>query len=52
LGQPGAGSAALPVTLPSDPGSSGVSLYPRAGFHDPAAAQSVSLSQGLELELG
>jgi hypothetical protein len=52
FGQPGAGALALPVTLPSDPGLTGVSLYLQAGFYDPAAVQSISLSQGLELELG
>jgi hypothetical protein len=51
-GLAGAGQAALPVTLPPDPGLSGVSFYLQAGFFDAAATQSISMSQGLEIELG
>jgi hypothetical protein len=51
-GVPGAGTLALPAVLPGDPALSGLSIYLQAAFHDTAAVQDVSLTQGLELEIG
>jgi len=51
-GQPGAGTLALPGALPPDAGLTGVSIFLQAGFSDAAAVKGVSLTQGLELEIG
>jgi hypothetical protein len=51
-GAAGAGSLSLPSALPPLPVLSGTSLYLQAGFSDAAAVQKVSLTQGLQLEIG
>jgi hypothetical protein len=51
-GVAGAGALTLPATLPAIPSLSGTSLYLQAGFGDSAAVKGVSLTQGLELEIG
>ena len=51
-GAPGAGSLTLPAALPGSPGLSGVSVFMQAAFQDLSAVQKVSLSQGLEMEIG
>jgi len=47
-GVAGAGSVALPATLP--PAIAGISLYLQAGFADAGAAQGASLSNGLRVQ--
>jgi hypothetical protein len=51
-GVAGAGTLTLPAALPADPLLSGVSIYMQAGFSDAAAVKGVSLTQGLEMEIG
>lgn len=51
-GVPGAGGLSLPVTLPPDPGLSGLSVFLQAAFVDAAAPVGVSLTNGLEMLLG
>jgi len=51
-GVAGAGALTLPAALPNDPLLQGVSVFLQAGSQDPAAVKGVSLTQGLELEIG
>ena len=51
-GVPGAGSAQLDVTLPTDPALSGAAAFLQAGWSDPGAAAGLSLSNALELVVG
>jgi hypothetical protein len=51
-GVAGAGSLTLPAALPSLPALQGTSLFLQAGFPDAAAVKGVSLTQGLEIEIG
>ena len=51
-GVAGAGELTLPAFLPNDPGLIGLSVFLQAAFSDTAAVQDVSLTQGLELEIG
>jgi hypothetical protein len=51
-GVAGAGTLSLPAGLPPDPGLAGASIFLQAGFSDAAAVQGVSLTQGLQLEIG
>lgn len=51
-GVAGAGSLALPATLPAIPALSGASIFLQAAFADATAVFGVSLTQGLELEIG
>ncbi len=51
-GVAGAGSLSLPATLPPDPALSGTSIFLQGAFSDTAAVQQVSLTQGLEMEIG
>jgi hypothetical protein len=51
-GVAGAGAVTLPGFLPNNPGLTGFSLFLQAAFSDGAAVQDVSLTQGLELEIG
>jgi Tol biopolymer transport system component len=51
-GAPGAGGLVLPALLPATPTLSGVSLFLQAAFSDAAAVKDVSLTQGLEMEIG
>jgi hypothetical protein len=48
----GAGALTLPAALPNDPLLQGVSVFLQAGSQDAAAVKGVSLTQGLELEIG
>jgi hypothetical protein len=50
-GVAGAGTFALPLLL-TDPTLPGASVYLQAGFFDPGAAQSVSLTNGLQVAIG
>ncbi len=50
-GVAGAGSLSLPVLI-ADPLLTGLSIYLQAGFLDAAAAQGVSLSNGLRVQAG
>lgn len=49
-GTAGAGAVSLPVVLPA--GLSGFSLFLQAAFHDAAAVKHVSLTQGVQMEIG
>jgi len=51
-GAPGAGALALPAALPANAALSGLSIFLQGAFHDAAAVQSVSLTQGLQLTIG
>jgi hypothetical protein len=51
-GVAGAGSLTLPAGLPTDPGLTGLSIFLQAAFSDVAAVKKVSLTQGLEMEIG
>jgi hypothetical protein len=51
-GVAGAGGATLPVVLPNLGTLTGTSIYLQGAFADPAAVQDVSLSNGLEMEIG
>jgi hypothetical protein len=51
-GVAGAGSLSLPTALPPLPALSGASIFLQGAFSDAAAVQGVSLTQGLELEIG
>jgi Tol biopolymer transport system component len=52
VGVAGAGELDLPAALPADPALSGASLLLQGAFADAGAVQGVSLTQGLELEIG
>ncbi|MCB9508322.1 MAG: hypothetical protein H6697_11745 [Myxococcales bacterium] len=51
-GVPGDGGLTIPTVLLNDPGISGISLYLQAGFVDAAAVKGVSLTQGVQMEIG
>ncbi len=51
-GVAGAGTLSLPAALPALPMLSGVSVFLQCGFADAAAVKGVSLTQGLQLEIG
>ena len=51
-GVAGAGTLTLPAGLPAVPALSGTSIYLQAGFGDAAAVKGVSLTQGLQMEIG
>jgi hypothetical protein len=51
-GVAGAGSLSLPTVLPALPSLSGLSLFLQGACADTAAVLDVSLTQGLELEIG
>ncbi len=51
-GVAGAGGLVLPTALPADPVISGVSVYMQCAFTDAAAVKQVSLTQGLQMEIG
>jgi len=51
-GVAGAGALSLPSALPAIPALTGTSVFLQAAFSDAAAVQHVSLTQGLELEIG
>ncbi len=51
-GVAGAGSLTLPTALPAIPALKGTSVFLQAAFSDAAAVHGVSLTQGLELEIG
>ncbi len=51
LGAPGAGSYSLPLQL-NNPALVGVSIYFQAGCFDPAAPQSIALTNGLRITIG
>ena len=48
----GAGTLNLPAALPANPLLTGVSVYMQAAFSDAAAVKGVSLTQGLQIEIG
>jgi hypothetical protein len=51
-GVAGAGSVNLPAGLPASAALTGLSVFLQAGFQDAAAVMGVSLTQGLEMEIG
>lgn len=51
-GVAGAGTLNLPAALPANPLLTGVSVYMQCGFSDAAAVKGVSLTQGLQMEIG
>ncbi len=51
-GLAGAGSISLPAVLPPIPALSGTSIFLQAAIGDAAAVKNVSLTQGLEIEIG
>jgi hypothetical protein len=51
-GVAGAGSLSLPGVLPAMPALSGTSIFLQGAFGDAAAVKGVSLTQGLEMEIG
>ena len=51
-GVAGAGTLNLPAALPANPMLTGVSVYLQCGFSDAAAVKGVSLTQGLQMEIG
>jgi hypothetical protein len=51
-GTAGAGSLAPSTVLPANPALTGLSLFLQAAFQDAAAVKGVSLTQGLEMEIG
>ncbi len=51
-GAAGAGALTLPTSLPALPALAGMSIYLQAACSDAAAVKGVSLTQGLELEIG
>lgn len=51
-GVAGVGTLDLPAALPADPALSGASLFLQGAWVDAGAVQGVSLTQGLELEIG
>ncbi len=51
-GVAGAGSVSLPTLLPAIPALTGTSIFLQAGAADAAAVHGVSLTQGLQLEIG
>ncbi|MGQ0551809.1 MAG: TolB family protein [Planctomycetota bacterium] len=51
-GQGGAGALDLSAPLPNDPFLSGFSIFLQGAFLDAGAVQGVSLTQGLEMEIG
>jgi hypothetical protein len=51
-GVAGAGTLNLPTALPANPLLTGVSVYLQCGFSDAAAVKGVSLTQGLQIEIG
>lgn len=51
-GVAGAGTLNLPAALPANPLLTGVSVYMQCGFSDVAAVKGVSLTQGLQMEIG
>ena len=52
VGVAGAGTLTLPAGLPADPGLTGLSVFLQAALSDVAAVKKVSLTQGLEMEIG
>jgi hypothetical protein len=51
-GVAGAGTLDLPAALPANPLLSGLSVFMQGGFSDAAAVKGVSLTQGLQMEIG
>ena len=51
-GVPGEGSVTLPATLPSDAVLHGAVIILQAGFLDAGAAHKVSLTEGVQMEIG
>jgi hypothetical protein len=51
-GVAGAGSLTLSAALPAIPALTGASFFLQAAFSDAAAVHAVSLTQGLQLEIG
>jgi hypothetical protein len=51
-GLAGAGTLDLPAALPANPLLTGLSVYMQGAFSDAAAVKGVSLTQGLQMEIG
>jgi hypothetical protein len=51
-GVPNAGALTIPAALPADPMLAGITLDLQAVFADAAAVKGVSMTQGLEIEIG
>jgi len=51
-GAAGAGTLPIPAALPANPLLSGASIYLQCGFSDAAAVKGISLTQGLQMEIG